>query len=308
MQPSSTPTESIPDRPDENSLLPIAEAGDLDAFRAEVASISDSSVCVQEGKFVVYEIRGADFPLIMHEVAREREIAFRAVGEGTGQAMDRDRFDEHYIQLILWDADEQRLAGGYRVGKTDEILATHGPDGLYCSELFQFEPEFLSVLNPALELGRSFVCPAYQRAIKPLALLWKAVTSICSRDHRYHYVYGPVSISDDYSALSKSLIVEFMNRRLRDDQLASKVKPKNPFSCAGEIDRLEFDQISESLATIEDVSARISESEPDGKGIPVLIRQYLKMKAKLLSFNVDPQFGNTLDALLLADFRQVPLK
>ena len=45
----------------------------------------------------------------------------------------------------------------------------------------------------------------------------------------------------------------------------------------------------------------VADIEPDGKGLPVLLRQYLKLGGKLLGFNVDEKFGNVVDGLILVD-------
>ena len=54
---------------------------------------------------------------------------------------------------------------------------------------------------------------------------------------------------------------------------------------------------------IEDVSFVISEIEKGGKGIPVLLKYYLKLNGKLLSFSVDEMFSGVVDGLLMVDLR-----
>jgi hypothetical protein len=54
-----------------------------------------------------------------------------------------------------------------------------------------------------------------------------------------------------------------------------------------------------------DVSAAVRRLEADGKDMPVLLRQYLRLNAKLLSFSVDPAFGDALDGLMVVDLADV---
>ena len=293
---------------DRQSIEAIAIPLDPKEVAAEIERLPATCRILGEKRFEIYVARASRIPKTLFEICRLREVSFREVGEGTGNAIDRDDFDDHYRHLFLWDFENRAIAGAYRMGLTDEILGTHGAGGLYCSSLFNFEPEFLDFLNPAIELGRSFIAPDYQRMIQPLALLWKGICQFAlGRKSPYQLFYGPVSISQDYTSISKNLIVEFMERQHRHPTLANLVTPKNPFpSRTDALGELDAGQISEMLSDVRQVSARIAECEPDGKGIPVLLRHYLKMNATLLSFNVDPAFSNALDALLLTDLTQAP--
>ncbi|NIP97467.1 MAG: GNAT family N-acetyltransferase [Akkermansiaceae bacterium] len=254
----------------------------------------------QQGALEVFVASADAIPTILHEIGRLREISFREVGEGSGKELDLDDYDRRYLHLFLWDNEAGEVAGAYRLGRTDRLLADYGPEGLYCSTLFEFEEAFLAHLTPGLELGRSFVAPNYQRSLGALMMLWKGIGQFVARHPCYARLFGPVSISRDYTSISKNLIVRFLREEKRDESLAPFVHPTNPY-------RLEVpDEISPRLESIEQVSARVAEVEPDGKGVPVLLRQYLKLNATLLEFNVDPQFCNCLDALLMVDLRTAP--
>lgn len=283
----------------------IPDAPPLEILLREIDALPTERCVLDEKRFAAYLVESGEIPEMLNEICRQREIAFREVGEGTGKAIDRDRFDDHYLHIFLWDREGQSVAGAYRLGLTDRILSEHGAEGLYCSSLFDFEPEFLDFLNPGIELGRSFIVPAYQRMMQPLALLWKGVSRYVAANPRYRRHYGPVSISGDYTSISKNLIVEFLEREHRHPTLSKLVRPRNPFP-SGPIGGLEAGQISDSLRDIKEVSARISDNEPDGKGVPVLLKHYLRLNATLLNFNVDPEFSNALDALLLVDLLQMP--
>jgi putative hemolysin len=227
-------------------------------------------------------------------------LSFRLVGEGTGRPLDLDDFDRNYLHLFLWDRAEEKVAGAYRVGRTDHLLERHGPGGLYCSTLFDFQQPFLEHLTPGLEVGRSFVAPDYQRSLGALQGLWKGLATYVSRHPRYAKLFGPVSISNDYTPISQNLMVRFLREKKREDSLAGFIRPHHPFELA------DYGDISPRLESLDEVSARVSEVEPDGKSIPVLLRQYMKLNATLLEFNVDPSFGDCLDALLLIDLHRTP--
>ncbi len=267
-------------------------------LKSEVETLDPSSRLATQGSLEVYLATAREIPLILPEIGRLREISFQAVGEGTGREIDLDEFDQHYLHLFLWDPEAEQVAGAYRLAPTDVVMATQGSAGLYCSTLFEFESPFLDHLNPALELGRSFVAPRYQKSLAPLLALWKGIAAYVSRNPRYHRLFGPVSISQDYTALSQDIIVKFLRENRWNKELGPLVKPLNPFPGNP--------QISPLLESIDQVSARVSEAEADGKGIPVLLKQYLKLNATLLEFNLDPAFSDCLDALILVDLHEAP--
>lgn len=267
-------------------------------LQSEIELLPQDCHLAQQGNLEVHLASAAQIPETLLEIGRLREVSFQAVGEGTGQDLDLDSFDQHYLHLFLWDTKREQIAGAYRLAPTDRILAQHGPSGLYCSTLFKFEDPFLEHLTPSLELGRSFVSPDYQKSLAPLLALWKGIATFVARNPRYHRLFGPVSISQDYTAISQNLMVKFLRENRWNKELGCLVKPLNPFPRNPEISPL--------LESVEQVSARVAESEADGKGIPVLLKQYLKLNATLLEFNVDPDFSNCLDALILVDLHDAP--
>lgn len=283
------------------SFQTIAEPADPVEVLAEISDLNRRGPLASQGKLDVFLAAAWEIPCVLHEIGRLREVSFRAVGEGTGKPLDLDSFDASYLHLFLWDREAGKVAGGYRLGCTDVLLAAGGPTALYTSTLFRFEQPFLDFLKPGLELGRSFVAPEYQKSIHPLALLWRGIGRFVAERPRYARLFGPVSISSDYSAASQDLIVRFLRDRRQDDTMSRWVHPYHPYG------RLpEESGISARLQSIEEVSAAVAATEPDRKGVPVLLRQYLKLNATLLEFNVDPDFSDVLDALVLVDLRQAP--
>lgn len=259
---------------------------------------------VGQGSLSVYQAHSHEIPCLLQEIGRLREVTFREVGEGTGEAVDLDRFDRHYEHLVLWDEEKEQIAGAYRLGRADIILREYGPKGLYTSTLFRFEKPFLAHLGNAVEMGRSFIVKAYQRNLASLPLLWKGIANWVARNPQYTKLFGPVSISRDYNSLSRKIIVAFLQDNKLHPQLASFVKPRNPFRyIRGRKLMREF--ISANLQNVDDCSALVSSVETDGKGIPVLLKHYLKLNATILSFNVDKDFSDVLDGLIMVDFTEV---
>ncbi len=265
-----------------------------------IADLPDDRLLLQQGEFDVFYTVKPHPPALMREVGRLREETFRLVGEGTGLPLDIDRFDDDYLQLLVWNRDRNELVGGYRMGQTDQLLAAHGKDGLYTSTLFKFRKDLLQQISPALELGRSWVAKDYQRSFSPLMLLWKGIGAYMAANPKYRYIFGPVSISADYTSMSKQLLTAFltMNRFLPD--LGKLIRPRNPLSLSDsrQFDRKAFSTVAGSL---DEINELVSELEADGKPMPVLLRQYLKLNGQLMGFNVDPDFGDVLDGLILID-------
>jgi hypothetical protein len=151
------------------------------ALEVEISALSADQRLVDRGQFHVYCARASQIPWALREIGRLRELTFRAVGEGTGRPSDLDLFDASYLHLFLWDAQAAAIAGAYRLGLVDEILARHGKRGLYTHSLFKYRTRLLDSLNPAIELGRSFVRAEYQRSFAPLFLLWSGIGRFVER-------------------------------------------------------------------------------------------------------------------------------
>jgi putative hemolysin len=264
----------------------------------------DAEQCVAEsGEYSVY-LAGADqLPYVLPELGRLREIAFRQVGEGTGKSSDLDLFDSYYLHLFVWNKLRQELVGAYRIGRTHQILGRLGPKGLYTSTLFQYDPRFFYRIGPSLELGRSFIRPEYQRQHQPLFLLWKGLGAFVARNPETPVLFGAVSISNDYNPASRRLLAHFLETHRQEEDLAKLIRPRRAFRPALDRD-LDSHVISSLLPDLDSLSNPISDIESDGKGLPILLKQYMKLGGKLLGFNVDPDFSEALDGLVLVDLRE----
>lgn len=287
------------------SAQALAEEGDRATIAAEIAALKPEQKIATRGQFDVFVVPFSDIPNTMFEIARLRELTFRAVGEGTGKARDMDEYDLYYLQLVIWDRDAQRVAGGYRLGLGDQIFARFGVNGFYTYSVFKMDTAFFPILRQSVELGRSYVVPDYQRHRLPLFLLWKGILMFILTNPQYRYLYGPVSISKDYSDAAKGVIVEFIRRHFWDKNLSRLVAPRKPFK--PKIKDVDTKLLAKHLPEEFDaLDAFIESIEPAHFKVPVLFRQYLRLNARFLAFNVDPNFSDCLDGLILLDIQEVP--
>ena len=289
-------------------MQPLVDAVPADTLAAEVASLPPSATLVTTGDQRVICAPAYLIPNVLQELGRLRELSFRAVGEGTGRSVDLDFFDDYYEHLFVWNVAQREIIGAYRLGRVDEIRRRFGAAGLYTSTLFDYREPFLKLLGPALELGRSFVRPEHQKSFAALLLLWKGIGEYIGRSPRYARLIGPVSISDSYSTISKELLVRYLRARSFDHFGAALVKAKSPFRTRGgfrgrgALRSLGLD--IDTMPNLDAVSTFVAGLESDRKGVPVLLRQYLKLGGRLLGFNVDGDFNDAIDCLLVIDLRQ----
>ncbi len=281
-------------------FAPIAAPHNPQFFIREIGRLSAEHILTSTDEFTVFHARSWQIPYLMDEIARLREIAFRAIGEGTGKALDTDKYDSYYDHIFVWHKDQGELVGAYRIGRVDEIIKVFGKKGLYTHTLFKLKKSFFKATGPMLELGRSFVRPEYQRTPSALFLLWKGIGQFIIRRPQYKALFGPVSISNAYTELSRQLLVDFLTERSFHEKLAPLVKPRHPFQ-QKVTKNWDAKITTEMLTNIEDLAAFISKIEPDNKGIPTLLKHYLKLGGRLLGFTVDPAFGHSLDGLILVD-------
>ena len=291
---------------EERALAPIIDAVPAEVLAAEIASLPTSMTLLTSGDQQVICAPAKSIPNALRELGRLREVSFRAVGEGTGRSADLDSFDDYYEHLFVWSRSRREIIGAYRLGRVDQIRRRLGTAGLYSATLFDFREPFLTLLGSALELGRSFVRIEHQRSFAALLLLWKGIGEYIGRYPRYARLIGPVSISDSYSSVSKELLVRFLKARNFDYFGAALVKPRSPFRPGKALRSLGL-----NIARLEDLDAlsmRVADLEADRKGVPVLLRQYLKLGGRLLGFNVDAHFNDAIDCLLVIDLRHTDVR
>ena len=285
---------------------PIEPSRDRQLLIQELETIREKGLLFSAATYDCYLADYKEIPNLMHELARLREEAFRFIGEGTGKSLDTDEFDCHYKHLILWDNKKQQVAGAYRLGFGNEIMKEKGIRGFYISTLFGFDPAFGETLEKTIELGRSFVTVDYQREVLPLVLLLRGLAAVVIKHPEIEHFIGPVSISSWYPKFYQSMIVRYVTEKHPvNPELANMAKPTTPFH----EDFLKVDadvlmkENMESIDKFDKFMFRLSNGE---YRLPTLFKKYLKLNAKFLCFNVDPDFNDTLDALLFLTFTDFP--
>jgi len=282
---------------------PIARRAPPELLAEELAALAPERRLADAGDFAVYFLRANEGPQVHHELGRLRETTFRQAAEGTGKALDLDRFDRYYWHVVLWRKGKRELVGAYRAGNTAEIVANYGVKGLYTSTLFRYNPSLFEKLGPALELGRSFVRPEYQRQYAPLFLLWKGIAHFVALRPETPILFGAVSISNAYSKASREMIYRFFEARSLEDELAGMIQPRTPFR-SERLRPWDCRAMCHALRNLEELSEPIADLETDGKGVPILMRHYAKVGGKIIAFNVDRKFSHTLDGLVVVDLRR----
>ena len=285
---------------------PVEPPRDRQLLIQELEAIRDKSLLFSAANYECFLADYQEIPNLMHELGRLREEAFRFIGEGTGKSLDTDEFDPHYKHLILWDNKKQQVVGAYRLGFGNEIMPNKGIKGFYVSTLFKFDPSFEETLKKTIELGRSFVTVEYQREVLSLVLLLRGLAVVVIKNPEIEHFIGPVSISSWYPMFYQSMIVHYVTEKHPvNPELAKVAQPTTPFHP----DFLKVDpevlmkMNMESVDKFDKFMFRLSNGE---YRLPTLFKKYLKLNAKFLCFNVDPDFNDTLDALLFLTFTDFP--
>jgi putative hemolysin len=244
----------------------------------------------------VYVMKGRQIPHILKELGRLREIAFRAVSEGSGNAYDNDQYDPYYYHLVAVDKESGKIAGAYRLGRVDEIIAEHGVNGIYSRQFFNFDA-LKEKLFKAIELGRSFVLPEFQRRSLALPALWGAIGKFLAENPQYEVLMGPVSISNEYPDNSKLLMVEFLKKYF-GSPLSKLVSAKTPPHYQTMLKQPEIDAILEQTNTLSSLDKLVQDiTSNTAMKVPPLIPMYIGLGTKFLGFNFDKDF-NTIDGFI----------
>ncbi|MDT8441932.1 MAG: GNAT family N-acyltransferase [Desulfuromonadales bacterium] len=299
-EPVATHTPGPPTLP--AAPAPLAAAASRSDLRREIAALPESALLLQNGSRQVFCIACEQAPAVLYEIGRLREETFRRHGEGTGRSLDLDYFDSHYLHLFLWEAEREEVIGAYRIGLAGPIVRQLGVSGLYTSTLFRIDPQLFAELSPALELGRSFIRHDYQKSYAPLLLLWQGIGRFLVRHPGYRTLFGPVSISADYSDFSRQLITRTLHEHLRLPGLARYVEPRQPVPAGlPRVKGCPVDLTRGFTRSIETMAALVADLDSDLNGIPVLLRHYMNLGGRMLAFNRDPAFSDVIDGLIVVD-------
>ncbi len=284
----------------------IASAVRTEVVQGEIEKLREKDCRMLQSKnYEVFLAEAHDMPFILKEIGRQREVTFRAIGEGTNNSIDLDEFDEYYHHLFLWDDSEKEIVGAYRMGMGAQIFKRYGIDGFYLQDLFRFEPELFGMMKQSIEMGRAYITKKYQQKPMPLFLLWKGIVHTTLRHPEHKYLIGGVSISNQFSNFSKSLMIEFMKSNYWDPYVAQYISPKKEFKVKLKDADKEF-VFDETKADLNKFDRLISEVEPGDLRLPVLIKKYIKQNAKVVAFNVDPLFNNSVDGLMYIRIADLP--
>lgn len=243
---------------------------------------------------------GALDSAVMREIGRLRELTFRKVGEGTGSRRDLDDYDAGYEHLVLWDPAAQRIVGAYRFGNGARIIADRGVSGLYSASLFNYSPALQSRALQGMELGRSFVAPAYWRS-RALEQLWQGIGLYLQRHPELRYLFGPVSMSVNLPLEARQWIAATHQHYFGMSGLAQAREPFVVSPEVGESVRCSLDGL--------DVSAGLVKLKQHldalGVSMPMLYRQYVELVepagVHFLGFGQDPKFSGCVDGLVMLD-------
>lgn len=296
------------------SLADIArEQGDMsdieapverEALRQEVENLAPERKLFDYGDhFSIYLAPSEDIPLMMREIGRLREITFRSIGEGSMKSLDIDQYDSYYRQLFIWDKEAGALVGAYRMGFGAEILDRYGLDGFYTHSLFRYDKQLEDMLRQSIELGRSFIANDYQRRPTSLLMLWRGIFHTLFAHTDYRYMVGPVTISGEFQRSSKSIILQHLAQSHYDSELAAQIHPRTG---AEGIDAPIDASLIAKVDNIALIDKIVCDIEKDERCIPVLVKKYLQLGTKVVGFNVDHDFCDALDALMVLDIEKVP--
>ena len=284
----------------------IATAVRTEVIQGEIEKLREKECRLLQSKnYEVFLAKAKDMPFILKEIGRQREVTFRAIGEGTNNSIDLDEFDEYYHHLFLWDDNDKEIVGAYRMGMGSEIFKKYGIDGFYLQDLFRFEPELFGMMRQSIEMGRAYIVKKYQQKPMPLFLLWKGIVHTTLRHPEHKYLIGGVSISNQFSNFSKSLMIEFMKSNYWDPYVAQYISPKKEFKVKLKDADKDF-IFDETEADLNKFDRMINEVEPGNLRLPVLIKKYIKQNAKVVAFNVDPLFNNSVDGLMYIRIADLP--
>ncbi|MBE3673346.1 GNAT family N-acyltransferase [Pseudoalteromonas distincta] len=242
---------------------------------------------------------------IFRELGRLREIAFRAVGEGSGKRRDIDKYDMDYQHLVLWDPMQLELVGAYRLACAQQIIQKHGREGLYTDSLFSYTDAMTPYLHQGIELGRSFVQPKYWGR-KSLDYLWYGIGAFIKNYPQYRYLFGAVSVSNALPEQAKAMLVYYYQHYYKSSiELATpnnelKLTEQQLTQC-----NILFNgnDVKEDFVELKHVLANM------GAQVPTLFKQYTELcnpgGVQFLSFSIDPDFNNCIDGLVLVDLKSV---
>jgi len=281
----------------------IVVSQDMEALTAEIEQLRGGHLLFEQGSMSIFFTPPDAIPHVIQEIGRLREITFREVGEGTNNEIDLDKYDTYYWQLFIWDNTNSQIVGGYRLGLGAEIMKQYGRTGFYTHSLFRLSSKMDNMLEHTIELGRSFIVKSYQRNPVSLLLLWKGILTILLNHKQHNYLIGAVSISNEYKDISKSLIMSYIKNNYFEKDIAAWIKPRNK---PAKRQYKTAQKYLKSINHIDLLDKLVLDMENHRLSVPILIKKYLQINGKVLAFNIDKDFNDVVDALMMLDISQIP--
>jgi len=283
----------------EQKMQPVAAPIESFNLSTEISSLPEDNLLGKYKHYSIYWATQDQAPAVVKEIRRLREKTFRLVDEGSGKPEDGDHFDKKYVHLFVYDNEGNQVIGAYRMGRTDQLLA-QDIDQLYLSQIFHFSKDFVNQQKPCLEMGRSFIVSEHQRSFQGLLLLFRGILKFLNKFPQYRTFYGTVSLSRQYKPLSVALIQRWL------------CKPTNNVSARFPFESPVIPQLEHYLASneprLEHLDWLIRQIEPDGKGLPVLLKKYHALGAQFHCIGIDKNFADTPGLLLSVDIDKSPKK
>lgn len=262
----------------------------------------------------IYIITHHDSPNILREIGRLRELSFREAGGGTGKEEDIDFYDTAeipYKQLIVWDPDANEILGGYRYQICNDAARDENGEALLAtSRLFQLSKRFYDEFFPyTIELGRSFVQPAYQsskagaKALFALDNLWDGLGALTVDHPEIKYFFGKVTMYTHFHTEARNLIQFFFKKYFRDRE--NLVFPKNPFEF--DFDEEKMKEIFNGADYNEDYKILTQNVRKFGENIPPLFNAYMNLSPSMKTFGtvINEKFGKVLETGIILTIKDI---
>ncbi|HIP54106.1 MAG TPA: GNAT family N-acetyltransferase [Sulfurimonas autotrophica] len=285
---------------------PIAPPQDRRDIKKELKSSQLLGETKDKKKIYLYSSSDNN-SIIINEIGRLRELSFRKVGEGINKKRDIDKYDRYYKHIILWDDEDLEIVGAYRIAECADIIKERGVDALYTTTLFDYNENFFPYLSDAIELGRSFVQPKYWGS-RALDYLWYGIGAYLRNNPHIRYMYGAVSLSENYSKAAKDMILYFYDTNFKDTQ--NLVSAKTPYNF--QTDKALLQNLQEELHAPEykENFKRLKKALGSiNTNIPTLYKQYADLceegGIQFCAYNIDYDFSNCIDSFIVVDISKI---
>lgn len=283
----------------------IAHPEDIRAVKKELLN-SELLGKTKDNK-LIYLYENTKESIVLKEIGRLRELAFRKVGEGVNARRDLDKYDKYYKHIILWDDKDLEIVGSYRIAECKNIIEKYGIDSLYNTTLFDFSRRFKEKLNFSIELGRSFIQPKYW-GTRALDYLWYGIGAYINKNPDIKYMYGSVSLSALYPKITKDIIFSFYEIYFSSKN--TQVKAKNPYNFKNDETINEMlnkvllkDNYKDDFKTIKKLLKNLNIT------IPTLYKQYSELcedgGVEFCAYSIDKEFSSCVDSFIIVDISKI---